>query len=679
RSCNLFYVCGIIFSGVLKQNPVIIKNLALIVLLACLGVNSNGQMLGNKDSAKTTAPKKRFIETSYLLEDSILLKPNQFTQIDTTLPDLTLTSNLQKPGVDFQQLHHVTSAALPLSFNPFAEPGIQLGFNHLNPYWLQSKDLKYYNTYTPYTQLRYYQGGVDERLLALDAEHSQNFGERFNFSAWHRSRKTNGLYLNEGGQSTRLGVNARYYSVDHRYQLLLNAVWNNFTLNDNGGLANISEFNDAQTTVERLTTDTWLDEATSTYKNMELSARQLYYIGKNNDVLMPDSSTVNRIIPRTYFTHKITYLRKNHQFTGAESSFYPRNVDSFDEVMEILRWREFRNEIGWGLFLYPKRELESTKRLTKRQYSEQVFYGGIDVRNISVQQWGLSRLTNFPPDSLALQTNYFNVHLFGKLRKNITPYTHFSGDVNYVTVGSNFSDYFLHLKMKQTLFKGLNIIPELKAQARTAQHFEQYYNGAFGIWENDFKKAFNNELAASLVFKENHSVRVAAVRADNYLYFDENALPSQAEDGINFIQAEVKSNFHLGKFYFNNRVVWQQINQTTSVTMPEWIIDLNYYFQSDLFKKALLLRVGFDFRYFSAYTPFAFMPGINQFYAKTERSTGGYPMFDAYISARVKHWNGFVKFEHVSEGLFGYSYELLPNYMAYPRMLRWGVAWRFYN
>jgi hypothetical protein len=73
------------------------------------------------------------------------------------------------------------------------------------------------------------------------------------------------------------------------------------------------------------------------------------------------------------------------------------------------------------------------------------------------------------------------------------------------------------------------------------------------------------------------------------------------------------------------------------------------------------------------------MPGLGAFYVQNEKQTGGYPWLDVYLSANIKKWNGFVKYSHVSEGLLGYDYQMLPNYPIAPRALRMGVAWRFYN
>lgn len=670
-------------NGVLPEILELKKSAIFTLAFMCLACLSMSQVnpidTANKDSSATEKTKyKKFVETTFLLEDSVLLKPNQYTKIDTVMRGLHYTHAQQFQPV--QQAHHVTSAALPLTFNPFSAPGLQLGMSFMDAYIRQSGQLRFHNAYSPYTQLKYFQGGVDERLLALDVDHAQSFSERFSAGITHKSRKTDGLYQNESGQSTRTGIVGRYHSVNHQYQLLASVLWNNFTLNHNGGITTTSSFPFMASNVERVSQPSFLGENAQTiFRNMELGVRQMYYLGKMDSVLLEDSNYQERLIPRSYFTHKATYKKSDLRYGGDTSSFYPANHTFFNEIVEYTEWRELRNELGWGLYLNPKDELRSKRRPTRRKYSEQVFYGGVELRNISTKQWGVERLNLHSADSLKRSNGFFNIHLFGKLRKNVTPYTHFSGDLNYVALGNNFSDYQYDLKLKQTLFRGLVIQPQLRGQLREPQFLESENIATYARWKTDFKKQFNNELAASLSYKGQHSLKVAAIRSDNYIFYNELNRPTQADSGINYLQITLKSRLRLWKFHFVHQLSWQQISETSPATVPEWLAYANYYFESPLFKQALQLRIGVDFRYFSEYYANAFMPGLNQFYVQNTRKVGNYPMFDAYVSARIKRWNGFVKFEHVAEGLFGYKYELLPYYPAYPRAMRWGVAWRFYD
>jgi hypothetical protein len=45
----------------------------------------------------------------------------------------------------------------------------------------------------------------------------------------------------------------------------------------------------------------------------------------------------------------------------------------------------------------------------------------------------------------------------------------------------------------------------------------------------------------------------------------------------------------------------------------------------------------------------------------------------------VKRTRFFIMFDHINSGLMGYDYYLIPGYPLNVRMLRYGIAWTFYD
>ncbi|MFY0672069.1 MAG: hypothetical protein JXQ87_01610 [Bacteroidia bacterium] len=623
--------------------------------------------------------KQFAIRTVFALEDSFLFKPAKFSLIDTTLNNFDLIDDNIKEGRYFQRINNYGSAAFNLEFEPIRKPGFTLGLRAHEQYNIKSDQLRYYDSYTPYSQFKYVQG--DGELQKLDLFHSQSISEQWNIAITYRSLKSTGFYEQEANRLTNVAFHSKYQNEKGNYRLLAYSIFNTSDLNENGGIDNLEFFGAPgfQTLIARTSQNNFLD-ANYLVKNVEYGIRQFLYLGQEDSFEIEDFGKSTRYVPRAYISHKLTYTRNSSKFNTSDVGFFRNNYSFIDgELLENIEHRELSNEIGFGLFLNKREILEGDSNNIAKPYAEQVFYGGVDFRLGRAGFWGLERLTFQPPEDLIKCWGYGNLHLFGNLSKSLTPVTHFKGHINYVALGAQFSDYNADLQVRQVLFKKLVLSPFLRTQAVSPMFTQNVYVSTHSRWNNDFRKEFNNSLGATLSYGENTSITVTANRSDNFIYFDTIAQPFQSEIGINYFQVKIKKNLHLRKWHFENEISWQQINDDSPYQVPEILARINWYFQTPMFKEVLNLRIGFRAWYYSAYRGLNYMPGLGVFHVQQEKTVGGYPWLDVYITANVKKFNGFLKFTHVNDGFWGYQYEMLPNYPMAPRALRMGVAWRFYN
>lgn len=652
----------------MKKYPSQFCSSLLFVIAILFTQNSFAQDSSKVDSAKIPVENVA-VSTKFLTEDSVLLKYNPLTKIDTTLDNLHRFRATQYPDKHYLSLGNIAAPATQLVYSPFVNVGYQYGVNVLDVYRLKASDVRYFETTTPYTQLKYVQG--DGQLQYLDAYHNQSYNDQIAFGVEYHSRRSEGFYMDENNKQTSVALNFRYKSFSKKYQLMLNGIWNTFNISESGGIENINLF-DVFDESQRRTASNFLNNksAEQYWRDASLNLRQMYFFGKSEQIEVEDSQFVEQIQPRFYATHKLSYTRLKQNFISDSSNFYPTNPDDYTTVFGSVNWSELNNEIGIGWYL--SKDVQEAKK-------EQVFYTGIRFQNVSVKQWDIASITENPSNGISNNKTANNAILFGKLSKMLTPYTHLKASLNYVLVGAQFSDYLLQGNLSQKLINGLYINPFLRAQARDA-----FYNEGIAIvpvakFENtNFSKVFSNELGAVLKWKQRTSLSLSAIRTDKFIFFDSLLIPQQAADGINYIKVELAKNFVLGKFNLNHNIVWQTVNNSP-LRLPNWYVHLNYYFETDIFKGAGQIRLGAELFYISKAKLNAYMPGLMQFYVQDEKETANYAWADVYFSARVKRWNGFLKLEHVNQGLFGFEYELLPNYALYPRVLRMGVAWRFYD
>lgn len=642
-----------------------------------------GQLeLPKKDTSKqedvNAAPRKFAIKTVFLMEDSALFKPALYSHLDTSLNNIDLIDQGLLSGNFYQRINNFGSAAYNLEFNPHRKAGFNLGLNAHRLHNISSKSLQYYNTYTPYTQFRYVQG--DGELQILDINHTQSINEYWNFGITYHSLKSSGFYSNEANRLTNVAFHTQYQNQSGNYRLLAYGIWNTSDLNENGGVENVDLFNTPAfgTQIARFSQSSLLD-ANYWYRNSEIGIRQFRYLGKQDSIKVKGYGNAPVFMPRAYITHKLTYTKNTAKFTTSDTGYFENNYTFINNTFEVVEHREVSNEIGFGLYLNKKEILKGDSNAIDKPYAEQVFYGGVDFRVGRAGFWGLERLTFREPNELVKWWGYGNVHLFANLSKQLTPVTHFKGSLNYVALGSQFSDYETNLAVRQVLFKKLVLSPFLKTEAVSPNFLQNTYVSAYSRWNNDFKKEFNNSLGATLAYGLNTSITVMANRSDNFIYFNTEAKPTQYDAGINYFQVKLNKTFHFGKFHFENEFSWQQINVESPYKVPELLARINYYFQSPMFKQAATVAIGVRAWYYSSFNGLAYLPGLGAFYVQNEMQTGGYPWIDIYLTANIKKWNGFVKYAHVNEGLFGYNYQMLPNYPIAPRALQMGVAWRFYD
>jgi hypothetical protein len=109
------------------------------------------------------------------------------------------------------------------------------------------------------------------------------------------------------------------------------------------------------------------------------------------------------------------------------------------------------------------------------------------------------------------------------------------------------------------------------------------------------------------------------------------------------------------------------------------VLRTSIYYRNYVFKKALLLDIGLDVFYNTAYKAPNYMPATGQFYIQQTTSVGNYPYIDLFIDAQIKKARIFLKIEHVNSGLFGQTYLQYPNHPMNDRAFKLGINWRFFN
>ena len=199
-------------------------------------------------------------------------------------------------------------------------------------------------------------------------------------------------------------------------------------------------------------------------------------------------------------------------------------------------------------------------------------------------------------------------------------------------------------------------------------------------WNSDLKKI--EQLYGELKYimkKRKFEIGTSFSQINNYIYFDTIAMPEQSDKQIILLQVFAKKNFSFGKWNFNNKVFYQYVSDISVIKVPELISIHSLYFEDHLFKKALLVQIGTDVFFNTAYYADAYMPATGQFYLQNEKKVGDYPYVDVFINLKINKARIFFKMEHINSGLLGNVYYMVPHYPMPDRAFKFGISWMFYD
>ena len=169
---------------------------------------------------------------------------------------------------------------------------------------------------------------------------------------------------------------------------------------------------------------------------------------------------------------------------------------------------------------------------------------------------------------------------------------------------------------------------------------------------------------------------------DNYTDFGLDAMPSQHTGGLSVAALSLRKGLHAWKFHLDSDVLIQKSSNKDVLDLPLAAIRSAGYFEHLIrFKSTggkLNTQLGFDITYNTLYRPYNYMPATGRFY-RQELSTGNYPFVNVFLNFKLKRTRFFFMFDHVNAGMMGNNYDMIPNYPMTVRMLRYGLAWTFYN
>jgi hypothetical protein len=584
---------------------------------------------------------------------------------DTTLRNFAQFDPIRLQTLDYAHLGTVGSAHWPIVFRPVQRKGFDLGWHQFDLYQIHPDSFRFFQLNNAWSEIYYSQGGEQEDAR-IDATFSRNFGPNTNFSLEYRRLLYIPLaankYRNQRARNIAFATGFWYEHPEGRYKAGFSLTRNSIEQKDNGGITTDSLFgrDDFQSP---LTVPVYLEEAQTRYVRNTFSFHQFLDLPVGRDSLSPGSLI--------RFHHHLKYGSGLYKYfdelngtpetalTQNDSIFYQSQLVDIRGLRQQMQWQQLENKFtaGWEL----KRQNSRTEDPPAR-----------------IQVGASHRIFWLKPEPD--RTEVQNLLVEGKLDlafgENISLST-------YAHLGllDNAGDYKLEGNLKVELpvlgiLEG-KLISELYSPTFIQQ---QLLVNHIPLWESNLNKTLATRLYARW-HKPEWKLSIAARYhlVDEFIYFNQEAVPQQESNLLSILQLILTKNFRLGPLGNENVITLQQVSPTEILPLPQLYSTNSFFIEGMLFRKAMLARFGVDLRISTAFFPYRYQPLSGQFFIQDQFESGFYPMADVFLAFKVSDFRFFIRFDNLNAIFSDNRFYQTADNPFLDTYFRFGIRWILKN
>jgi hypothetical protein len=454
-----------------------------------------------------------------------------------------------------------------------------------------------------------------------------------------------GLYANQRTNQGHFLGYLIYRSKNNRYTAAGGLSQNKIQQRENGGLANLRQFEDS-VFYDRQFAQVNFYNAERNYRDFSAFANQFFR-------LTSEESRIPFVLGYTCSVHtgKNVFMDSDPVSSPYQQIF----IDSARTYDSLYLFR-FVN----GLSLSNFSQLDSLKQRLQYRISYEFMKANVH-QTYAKGKYSRNRI------SAALMYNLPGSYLLS------TELNYFSGDVNH-------GNYRMYGKV-QKQFHG-NLLQdaglEFSFSGISPQYIFQKYHSNHFYWDNHFLKQKQTSFSAFLRSKPG-KIRVCYTLNDHYVFLNEFAIPEQSGEAFGVFHAEITNMLYLGKFYFETTLGTNQMKETAPVRFPEYYAQFRTGIEFPMFKNALKVFAGIESIWYSDFYADSWSLVTGMLYLQNDLKTGNYIYPGVFVGINIKRARIFVMMDNVTAGLMDLNYYALPAYPRYDRFFRWGLSWSFYN
>jgi len=523
-------------------------------------------------------------------------------------------------------------------------------------FYLNQDAVRYYNTTTPYSSLKYIQGNQYEQLFT--AFYTQNIDSLTNFGFRYNALKNKGPYNYQ--EALHEDLNLFFSRNTERYSGYFSFVTGTNRVNENGGIVDslVNMRRESGQISVRLS-----NPIETSIKNISVFTSHEYRLGSFSPVLSGDSLVGRVFKPAFSVRYSVEYSHFNRQFIEK----------SVDQQFFDTTYFNIGNRIDSALFgrLVQRVQLNALENPDRKfTFGKMVFLENEIVEASHPVRYGLSKY------------NYANLYLGGSLYRHEGRFWNWEALARIAVLGRNLGDALVKGSMGKPLrvFQDtILLFAEGWYQDQKADIFLEHWHDNHFKWENTFKKQHEIVLRGNIDYPRFHlrgGMNYALI--SNYLYMDEQALPAQYDREFLVYSIWLDKDFVLGPFCWSNKAVLQQVSDPAVLHLPLFSAYSSVSFSGVLFK-VMKYQLGAEIYYHTPFLAESYQPSTTTFYLQNERMAGGFPWVNVFLNAKLKRTSAFVTYQHANSWISNGNFFGTTNYPLDRAALRFGFYWTFYD
>ncbi|WP_018344918.1 putative porin [Cytophaga aurantiaca] len=618
----------------------------------------------------------------YGTEADVFLNRGLKREIDSSLASIQRYGFIYKNSQFSQDLGNWATPLKCVTSNLPNQLGVQTGFGVFDAYEYKADDVKYFDTRSPYAELKYYQGSRGQQ--SLDIAFSRNINAQWNVGIDLRrivSKKIVGYVQRNDRQAENYAFDfyVSHHSKNNRYFLL--ATFNYLEAHnfETGGIR--PDSTDGKADDKNDLFENQLEKVWFAYQSTRSLDKRYNYRVYQHYGILPNQKL--QVFYRFDYSYRVN--RYNDNALVSNDTFYTRFADY--NTKGVYSNTQISDRSDFNLF---------DNRMGLKGSSGKLFYAAyLKSRYVKMRQGYDYR------DSIPVLNSYTTEwYLAGQVRRYFdttnTGYVEALGEYGFESKNNlnpdpkNNSMAAFNLK-----YKGFSAVASMWAVSPTL--LQSGYRSNLVSWDTSFNLQKTKHLFVQYAFTKRKVDIIPSIAYNSYsdlIYFTEAGTPTQYTDGaIMHIQPKLGLRFNLWKIHIYNEFQYNykdsnKGNGKDILQMPEYVNATQLFIEAWLFKRATLLQTGFDVFYKSSYRANAYNPLLQQYYVTTQHGSGAsdfnyvneYVVVDFFVNMQIRTARLFIKMSNLAAGLGQpKGYFTTPYYTGIPRTVDFGISWRFFD
>ncbi len=625
--------------------------------------------------------------------------------IDTSMTDLHIIYPIYNYSINNTFLGNFGSPVIQNIFTDRIFNNEAFFLNQYLPYLQTADNTQYYNTKNPFTRLTYTNAGpTRNREESFEVFHTQNINPKLNFGFRYHVIKSKGQYRYLQVKKNAFRIFASY--TGSRYTMHTTFNLDRYKAGENAGIIDsVFENRDDYENID-YTKDipsVFGGSPAPDYKDPNAENRIRYY-----DLMLSQRLKLFTLSSKIDSTNEkkggsfaepiLTYAFKLDRSTKAYDDIDPVTPKYYNSIffnkqftLDSLAHFKFSNNV----------QLEFKTVLRGKIQTSVYGMLGYDYENYSFESnWD----TGFFADTSLIHTPYILANgdtLKGIKRKNNVTNSYVSVGIygnfwNKVKARFYGTVYLAGYKQGNTEFGGVlnsNLtilgkdyefdITGLIENRIPDYLLNNYYSNNY-IWEQSLLPEYRMHLSSKIAAPSNKfELRGNYYFISNFIYFNEQAMPDNYEQNLNYFSIEAEKTFQLWKIFFVNKLAYQVSENKNILPVPDLIwFNSTYFDHTFRFKSTngeLRTMLGFDIYYNTSFNGYEYSPALSQFYVQNSTQIGNYPLMDAFLKFKVKRTRFFFKIQHFNSDWFNQKYYSAIHYPYNQLAFKFGLSWTFYD